>query len=123
MGKMIFCIPVMIFFFVNASAQISRSQMVRSFNQVQREQKQWLNRQLPSEYYFNGKYTYELPRYVSGATVSYTRQQNGGLLLWQPQTAFPQSYKILPATPAPLILKKKELSPILKKLLYESSLN
>ena len=120
---MIFCIPVMIFFFVNASAQISRSQMVRSFNQVQREQKQWLNRQLPSEYYFNGKYTYELPRYVSGAHFSYTMHVNGRLLYWQPEGFLPQPYTALPSKAAQPFSKKKELSPLLKKLLYKGSEN
>ncbi|MGV3528636.1 MAG: hypothetical protein ACO1OO_07070 [Flavisolibacter sp.] len=120
MGKMIFCIIIVIFFSVNTSAQISGNQMIQSFNQGQREQKQWLHRQLPSQYYFNGKYTYQLPRYAPGATVSYTRQLNGGLLLWQPGSALAQPYSASPSLP---FLKKKELSPVLKKVLFEASLN
>ena len=82
---MISCIVFFInFFCTNAQAQISRSQMMKSYSRVQLEQKQWLNRQLPSEFYFNGKYSYALPRYAQGAHFSYTTHVNGRLLYWQP---------------------------------------
>ena len=117
---MISCIVFFInFFCTNAQAQISRSQMMKSYSRVQLEQQQWLNRQLPAQNYFYGKYNYALPRYAQGAHFSYTMHVNGRLLYWQPEGFLPQPYTALPSKAAQPFSKKKELSPLLKKLLYK----